>query len=113
MAFSCSICQIDVSHSAISNAFAVLDDENERAAYDRYGADEGGTGVRQPFQRRGFDGEEISPEDLFNMFFGGGMGPGMRGGFHGGGFGPGVRVRHFNMGGNRRRRNNENEEPVN
>jgi len=41
-------------------------------------------------------GEEVSPEEIFNMFFGGGM-PGMnqRGGFHvyRTGFGPGVQFR--------------------
>ena len=36
------------------------------------------------FQAQGFDGE-ISPEELFNMFFGGGMN--MNGGSFGGGFG--------------------------
>ena len=36
-----------------------------------------------PFAGQSFDGE-ISPEDLFNMFFGGG---GMGGGPFGGGFG--------------------------
>ena len=35
-----------------------------------------------------FNGQEVSPEDIFNMFFGGGMPPGAAGGFGG----PGVRV---------------------
>lgn len=57
----------------ISNSFAVLSDSEKRRQYDRYG--EG----LQPSQARrqryyhedDFEGD-VSPEDLFNMFFGGG-----------------------------------------
>jgi DnaJ family protein B protein 12 len=78
---------------AISHAFTVLGDEGKREQYDRYGIDPessgrgGGGGAGPAFARGGggpafrnasFGGEEISPEELFNMFFGGDFGgPGM------------------------------------
>lgn len=71
-----------------------ITDPQKRAAYDRSGADpearfgsgpppgsSPGFATSQFRGGGGFDGE-LSPEDLFNMFFGGGMGPG--GGFGGG-----------------------------
>ena len=71
----------------------MLSDSNMRAAYDRHGADPesrfGGTSSSSAsgpgFHTHSFGGNafeaEISPEELFNMFFGGGMGGG--GGFGG------------------------------
>ena len=72
----------------------------------------GGGGVPRGTTFTGFQGAEISPEDLFNMFFaGGGMGGG---GFGGGPFGdaggpfafggPGIRVHQFGGAGPRMRR---------
>ena len=77
---------------AISSAFEVLSDPNKRSAYDecghegyaRAGGDHSGSGGANGFTH------EMSPEEIFNMFFqnAGGMGPG---GFrmH---FGPGMRM---------------------
>ena len=74
----------------ISQAFKVLSDPDERAYYDRYGSEReaaggrsgGGGGMHRG--RGGMHGgvyaEELTPEDIFNMFFG--MPP--RGGMHGG-----------------------------
>ena len=71
--------------TAIGHAFAVLGDRDKKSAYDVYGVDpESAGGRRPPPSSRGhpmhhnfaarsgyqsFDGD-ISPEDLFNMFFG-------------------------------------------
>ena len=82
----------------VSKAFQVLSDSNKRAIFDQTGGDPdsrgggGGGGGGFPgggFARAGhpfaggqqFGGDEMSPEDLFRMFFGGGMGGG--GGFGG------------------------------
>jgi len=77
----------------VSKAFQVLSDSNMRAAYDRHGADPesrfsgmSSSSARGPgFHPHSFGGNafetEISPEELFNMFFGGGMSGG--GGFGG------------------------------
>ena len=67
----------------ISQAFKILSNADERAHFDRFGDD--------PVQRSrgprsaGYGGtpqsaEELSPEDIFNMFFG--INPGARGGGH-------------------------------
>lgn len=103
--------------AVISRAFQVLSDTDKRAAFDRHGTDPDSRGTTDiprggsqfgfaPAPGGRFEGE-ISPEDLFNMFFGG-MGPG-GGGIFGdtaGGFttfgGPGIRVHQF--GTQRRRR---------
>ncbi|THH14978.1 hypothetical protein EW146_g5419 [Bondarzewia mesenterica] len=94
----------DEAFKMVSKAFQVLSDSQKRAAYDRHGSDPesrfGGMSssspspgfATSPFSGGGgFDGE-LSPEDLFNMFFGG---AGMGGAAFGGGpvfsasFGPG------------------------
>ena len=84
----------------ISRAFQVLSDPDKRAAFDRHGEDPdsrtAGMGT-SPFGNgfpgmrtygggggSGMYGEELTPDDLFNMFFGGG------GGFSGGGFNAGI-----------------------
>ncbi|KAF8659845.1 hypothetical protein AX16_001730 [Volvariella volvacea WC 439] len=99
----------DEAFKMVSKAFQVLSDPQKRAAYDRSGADPEDRFGGMP-SRSGsftsysngatFDGE-LSPEDLFNMFFGGGgnafgpaFGPAFGGGFGGGPvftatFGPG------------------------
>jgi curved DNA-binding protein CbpA len=89
----------DEAFKMVSRAFGVLSDPEKKAKYDRYGGDPdsrfgggGGGGASQsPFSRSGGGGmgpmggdggwgdDEISPEEMFARFFGGGMG---------GGFGP-------------------------
>jgi len=86
----------DEAFKLVSKAFQVLSDPQKRAAYDQHGSDPEsrfsgmssagrappGFATTNGFRGGGFEGE-ISPEDLFNMFFGGG------GGQFGGGFGGG------------------------
>lgn len=80
----------DEAFKAVGLAYATLSDGQKRAIYDRYGEEDpdnrGGGGARRAGNAH-FHGQEVSPEDIFNMFFGGGM-PGGAGGFGG----PGVRV---------------------
>ena len=88
----------DEAFKQVSRAFACLSDTDKRAAYDRYGTEDPNS-RQSPFssraaQHRGggmgrhtyYQGEEVDPAEIFNMFFGGGF-PG------GGGFGPGARFR--------------------
>ncbi|KAI0369165.1 DnaJ-domain-containing protein [Pilatotrama ljubarskyi] len=97
----------DEAFKMVSKAFQVLSDPDKRAAYDQHGSDPDSrfsgmsSGRGSPaFSRGSFGGGggfegEMTPEELFNMFFGGGM-P-MNGGSFGGGpfgvftasFGPG------------------------
>jgi curved DNA-binding protein CbpA len=86
----------DEAFKMVSRAFGVLSDPDKKAKYDRFGGDPdsrfggGGPPSQSPFSGRsdgtgpmggngGWGDEEISPEEMFNRFFGGGMG---------GGFGP-------------------------
>ena len=65
----------------VANAFKVLSDPNERAHFDRFGEERpaGGGGGHRGHGGGGFGGghpmyaDELTPEDIFNMFFG--MGP--------------------------------------
>jgi len=98
--------QSDEAFKAVGLAYATLSDPQKRTIYDRYGEEDpdnrggGGGGMRPGNFRHG--GQEVNPEDIFNMFFGGqagGMGGGMGGpGFrvYSSGFGPGFA---FNGGG--------------
>ncbi|KAL4978041.1 hypothetical protein BDW66DRAFT_130864 [Aspergillus desertorum] len=98
----------DEAFKMVSRAFQVLSDSEKRARYDKFGGDpdsrfqpSSGPAGASPFGG-GFSGgsfprggggfeEEISPEELFNRFFNGGLG---------GGFGPfGGPQFVFNMGG--------------
>ena len=83
--------------AVVSRAFQILSDADKKAKYDQFGGDPdnrfgGGAAsaasspfsgfARSPSGGRGpMYEDEISPEELFNRFFGGGMGGG-------GGFGP-------------------------
>jgi len=124
----------DEAFKMVSRAFQILSDSDKKAKYDKFGGDpdsrfsSASTSGASPFsgfaQQRGggrpgpmFE-EEISPEELFRQFFGGGMGgpfggQGM-GGFGGPGFvfnmggGPGIRIHQF--GGNQPRRRPHNHE---
>ena len=86
----------------VSRAFQILSDSDKKAQYDKFGHDpdnrfasasaQAGASpfsgfARSPGGARGpvFE-EEISPEELFRQFFGGGLGRGF-GGPMGGGFG--------------------------
>ncbi|KAI8385610.1 hypothetical protein BD560DRAFT_345433 [Blakeslea trispora] len=71
----------DEAFKLISKAFTVLSDPQKRAIHDAGGGDpeqrgNGGHPGFSGFRAQSFGaspfGEEISPEDLFNMFFGGG-----------------------------------------
>ncbi|KAK5171087.1 Chaperone protein dnaJ [Saxophila tyrrhenica] len=125
----------DDAFKMVSRAFQILSDAEKKQKYDKFGGDPdnrfsgmggGGGASASPFSgfasQRGpargpmFE-EEISPEELFRQFFGGGMGGGPfggMGGFGGPGFvfnmggGPGVRIHQF--GGNRPRRRPHNHE---
>ncbi|WVQ81601.1 hypothetical protein IAT38_003725 [Cryptococcus sp. DSM 104549] len=94
----------DEAFKMVSKAFQVLSDGNLRAAYDSNPSHDptqrgggvpssrggGGMGMHPGFGGGGAYQTEINPEDLFNMFFGGG--PGFGGGntpFGGGTFGGG------------------------
>lgn len=123
----------DEAFKMVSRAFQVLSDADKKSKYDKFGGDpesrfgpsSSTASGASPFsgfaqQRRGgpmFE-EEISPEELFRQFFGGGMGGGFGGGPFGNmggpgfvfnmGGGPGIRVHQF--GGNRPRRRPHNHE---
>ncbi|KAF8446957.1 DnaJ domain-containing protein [Terfezia claveryi] len=116
----------DEAFKLVSKAFQVLSDPQQRETFDRFGGDPAARGgdEENSFSRfrstggrgaGGFaGGPELSPEDSFNMFFGGGFpSPSPFGGggpfgdeFDGGGLfgefmsfgGPEVRVRHFGGG---------------
>ncbi|KAF7308457.1 J domain-containing protein [Mycena chlorophos] len=92
----------DEAFKLVSKAFQVLSDPQKRSIYDRSGSDpeDRSSGMASaPSAFRSFNGGggfegELSPEDLFNMFFGGG-GPQ----FANGGFGPTVFTTSFGPGG--------------
>ncbi len=103
----------DEAFKIVSKAFTILTDADKRAAYDRYGGDPdnarsaagaAAAGHHNPFAGmrgssfgggRGMYADEVDPQDIFNMFFGGGMGGAQFGGTTFSFGGPGVRTQHF------------------
>jgi DnaJ homolog subfamily B member 12 len=91
----------DEAFKAVGLAYATLSDPQKKAIYDRYGEEDpdnrgggsGGMRHRGPGGVHFRPGDEVSPEDIFSMFFGGGM-PG--GGMH---RGPGGVHFYTNFGG--------------
>jgi DnaJ family protein B protein 12 len=81
---------------AVGLAYGTLSDPQKRTIYDRYGEedpDNRGGGMRPAGGGGGVhfrQGQDVSPEDIFNMFFGGMQG--------GGGMGPGVHFRSAGFG---------------
>lgn len=62
--------------AAVSKAFSCLSNPDNRAAYDRYGDQEGAgiSGQRRGPSAQGFGGDGFDAEEIFNMFFGNGFG---------------------------------------
>lgn len=56
---------------AVGKAFTILSDPDKRAHYDRYGD----SGPQAATQQRRYQTDDVSPEEIFNMFFGGGFNP--------------------------------------
>ncbi|KAJ3219424.1 hypothetical protein HDU67_001255 [Dinochytrium kinnereticum] len=94
----------DEAFKAIGHSFAVLSDPAKREGYDKFGIDgesgrspaAGGGGGFNPgygFGRHGGFGEEISPEEIFNMFFSELSGNGGRANMYTSGFAAGPQFR--------------------
>ncbi|QSZ31601.1 hypothetical protein DSL72_001168 [Monilinia vaccinii-corymbosi] len=125
----------DEAFKMVSRAFGVLSDKDKRTKYDRFGGDPdsrfgGGAPPSNPFsgfsQRsagaaarpggRSMFEEEISPEEMFQRFFGGGFGGGgifndQPGFVFNLGGGPGIRVHQFGGARPRRRPRDPNAPP--
>ncbi|KIV89057.1 hypothetical protein PV10_08670 [Exophiala mesophila] len=122
----------DEAFKMVSRAFQILSDPDKKSRYDQFGGDPdsrfssssaaaAGASPFSGFARASGRGpmydDEISPEELFNRFFGGGgMGPGVFGGGFGGpqfvfnmGGGPGFTVHRMGGGAPRRRPRTANE----
>jgi hypothetical protein len=80
-----------ISQAVVSRAFQILSDPDKKSRFDQFGGDpdnrfssSGAGATASPFSgfarstggRNPMFDAEISPEDLFNQFFGGGMGGG-------------------------------------
>ncbi|KAE9553186.1 hypothetical protein FO519_003582 [Halicephalobus sp. NKZ332] len=72
----CKVPGATEAFKALGNAYAVLSDTKKRAEYDQYGAEGAQGSTRRRYDGfdydvgRGFEAE-VSPEDIFEMFFGG------------------------------------------
>ncbi|WFD20807.1 Chaperone protein dnaJ [Malassezia caprae] len=109
--------EIKKSYKKVSKAFTILSDKDKRAMYDRFGGDPdsrfgsaAASSAAHPFaggaRMRPGMATEMDPEDLFNMFFGGGAG--MAGAQFGGPMftfgGPGFRTHYYRPGAGARAR---------
>jgi len=72
----CRVRGAEEAFKAVSRSFSCLSDPQKRRSYDRYGSEQpgfpsssGGGGGSRGFYRA--NTQEIDPEELFNMFFGG------------------------------------------
>lgn len=78
----------DEAFKALGLAYATLSDPQKRSLYDKYGdedPDSRGDASRSGFGGMHFNGQEINPNDIFNMFFGGSVPGGVQSsGVHGG-----------------------------
>ena len=112
--------QADEAFKAVGLAYGTLSDSQKRTIYDRYGDEDpdntGGGGMRRgPGGVHFRPGQEVSPEEIFNMFFGGGMPMGGHMGGPGGvhfysNFGPGPRFRQQQQ---QRQRGQNQQQPPN
>lgn len=113
----------DEAFKIVSRAFSCLSDAEKKGQYDRFGSEEaapsgfsgfnGGVRFRQNAGRYAQNFEaDISPEELFNLFFGGMQSRGGGFAFNAGQspFAP-MFVHHFYDGGQRRRRAQQAQEP--
>jgi len=69
----------DEAFKLVSKAFSCLSDSEKRAAYDRYGHEDGAMAAAQARGQTRSAGaryreDDFDPEEIFNMFFGGGFG---------------------------------------
>ncbi|KAF8549421.1 DnaJ-domain-containing protein [Imleria badia] len=111
----------DEAFKMVSKAFQVVSDPQKRAAFDQHGSDPESrfSGMPSPGFSPGFSPSpfaggfegEMSPEDLFNMFFGGGGMAMNSGAFGNGPFGGPMFTASFGPGGFRTTRVNVNGRP--
>uniref|UniRef100_A0A7S2DVK4 J domain-containing protein n=1 Tax=Octactis speculum TaxID=3111310 RepID=A0A7S2DVK4_9STRA len=73
--------EAESAFKAVSMAYSVLSDSEKKRHYDLYGSDDPSSGGGGGMRRQYSDPSDINPEDIFNMFFGGGAAFGNHGQF--------------------------------